>query len=105
MARTIEGILANHKAASKLRSEGKPIWAETITATRVDGGSFKRNRNAFATALKRSMWFKRAEPDDELHQLWDEIKDADDADHFDICLDAIYDLADEDRIFIKFDHQ
>ncbi|TIH33694.1 hypothetical protein D4765_14525 [Subtercola vilae] len=75
-------------------------------AVRDPAESFEVNRNAFAWALKASNWFRAKGGEDytnELWQLWDEIKDADDVDHFDAVLDALYDLADEDRCWIRFE--
>jgi uncharacterized Zn finger protein len=105
MPRTIEGIVNAHTEAANRRATGRPVWDEKITAPRVEGAPFEQTRDAFVKALEGSDWFKRQEEGDELHQLWDEIKDAEDADHFDLCLDGIYDLADEDRIWVWFDTQ
>lgn len=36
----------------------------------------------------------------ELYEIWDELKDADDVDHLDSVLDALYDWADDNRVWI-----
>ena len=105
MPRTLDSLVHNSDEANRRRRAGRPVWDEKITAPRVEGAPYKQNRDAFVKALEGSEWFKRQEPGDELHQLWDEIKDAENVEHFDACLDGIYDLADDERIWVWFDHQ
>jgi hypothetical protein len=107
MARTIDHIVETHKLAAERRTAGRPLWDEQIHILRTEDMSFEEVRDNFAAALKRSRWFKRETAKDEergyLWQMWDEIKDAEDADHFDQVLDAIYDEADYARVWITFD--
>lgn len=78
-------------------------WKYRITARREENASFEQNRDWFAAALQGSAWFKaKAEEDSPLWWLWGEIKDADDVEHFDLVLNAIYDEADADRCWIEF---
>ena len=105
MGKTIESTVANHQAASERRLAGRPVWDRKLSAVRVDGAPFKVNRDAFAAALENSAWLKQSEDFGELWTLWDEIKDADDIEHFDSVLDAIYDLADEERVWLTFEHR
>jgi hypothetical protein len=104
MPRTLDGIVAAHTVASERRKSGRPVWDGKIVANRDESRDFEWNRDEFVKALEVSAWFKRQSEGDELRELWDEIKDAEDVDHFDFCLDAIYDLADEERIWITFNH-
>ena len=102
MAKTIESMTRNFTEAQKRRADGRPIWDEKITARRIEGATFGKNRDLFVVALEGSAWFKRAGSGDEIYDLWDEIKDSRTVKHFDNVLGAIYDLADEDRIWITF---
>lgn len=108
MARTIESILANHERARELREQGKPIWTYQVKLRVPKDGTFEERRDAIATGLRASSWFKVQALDiddynNELVQLWDELKDAETVEHFDIVWDGVYDLADEDRAWITIE--
>lgn len=102
MSRSIEHIVDTHAVAAERRRAGRPVWDETIHVAffHDETLSFKRKRNMFVAAVKRSAWFKGEDELSELHQVVDEISDAEDADHFDFCINEIYDMADFDRIWI-----
>ena len=104
MPRSIESMLAASNLATERRRQGRPIWDERLRALRDDCAPFEKNRDWFVTALEESRWYRGQDLEawGELQQLWDEIKDSETADHFDSCLDAIYDLADEARVWIQF---
>jgi hypothetical protein len=93
--------VAAHQAATARRAAGLPIW-EGRFEPKIDRNlPFEQIREQFATALHNSKWFKECgEEDGSLWWIWDEIKDADDMDHWALCLDALYDLADQDRIIV-----
>lgn len=94
-----------HRLATERRQAGKPIWAYRLTVHMPESLPFEKKRQRFADALENSAWFKaEGEEDSELWWAWDEIKDADDEDHFDLVLNAIYDMADYDRCWIQFDY-
>ena len=102
MSRSIEHIVETHKIAAERRSSGRPVWDETIHVAffHDDTKSFKQKRNMFAAAVKRSRWFKGEDELSDLHQIVDEISDSDDVEHFDFCMNEIYDMADFDRVWI-----
>jgi hypothetical protein len=98
--------------ASDRRKKGQPVWAYRLTSTRVEDAPFEENRDRFAQDFHDSSWFKAKGPQEgepeysnDLWQLWDEIKDAEDVDHFDLVLNSIYDAADYDRCWIQFIHE
>lgn len=102
MPRTLDSMVRNYEVAQSLRAGGKNVWKHKLFAHLTDEMSFEEKRDEFAESLKASSWFRAVAHsyDDELWMLWDEIKDAEDVEHFDSVLDAIYDLADEDRCWI-----
>lgn len=102
MSRSIEHILDVHKVASRRRADARPVWDETIRVTffHDETKSFEQKRNLFVAAMKRSRWFKREDELSELHQLVDEISDSEDVEHFDFCMNEIYDMADFERVWI-----
>ena len=102
MAKTIESMTRNFAEAQKRRADGRPVWDEKITARRIEGAAFGKNRDLFVAALEGSAWFKASVSGDEIYDVWDEIKDSKTVRHFDGVLEAIYDLADEERIWITF---
>jgi len=102
---------ADHRVAmsnlvAERKSNGKSVWAYHLKVNMSADLSFKQRRNNFAAALKRSAWFKAVAEDEfsDLWQAWDEIKDAENVEHFDACLSEIYDMADYDRCWIEFMH-
>lgn len=103
MPRTVESIVQAHDTARARRAAGRPVWDYKLTVAMPRDASFEENRDRFASALHASRWFKERGADygDPLNGLWDEIKDAEDVQHFDSVLDAIYDEADIDRCWIS----
>ena len=64
--------------------------------------SFETIRDNVAAELHRSPWFAlHGQKDGDLFEIWDELKDAEDVDHFNLVLDALYDLADHERAWIS----
>lgn len=93
-----------YQLATERRRQGKPIWRFHLTVSMPEHLPFEQKRQRFADALHASPWFKaEGEGDSVLWDLWDEIKDAEDEEHFDLVMDAIYDLADYDRCWIQFE--
>jgi transposase len=109
MTRTAESIVETHQIARALVRSGRNPWTYKLKIYVNDNWSFEKKRDTIAEALKNSSWFKvsseegqRFSPEDsEIYQLWDEMKDADNEDHFDLCWDAVYDLADYERCAIS----
>lgn len=102
MAKNLDVLVEAHRVAGERRKAGKPVWDERLNVYHTEGMTFEERRDAFVQALERTRWFKRQEHGDELHELWDEIKDAEDEGHFNAVLAAIYDEADIDRVWIQF---
>ena len=85
-------------------------WRYTIRGVGVaihdDALTFEQKRAAIAGAIARATDFPSDPSVDlnnremELWELWDELKDADDAHHLDLCLTVLYDWADENRVWI-----
>ena len=102
MPRTLDSMVHNQQVASARIRAGKTVWDYRVEIPLTDDMSFKQKRNAFAKGLEDSRWFTAQGVDEssELWVLWDEIKDAEPVEHFDAVLDAIYDLADEDRCWL-----
>lgn len=105
MPRTIESIVDAHNAATERRRAGRPIWDHKLRIKHLlaDIGSptdedAKRIGKLIAAAIERSAWGRDA--DEELHDLIEEFKDVIDVDHFNMIMDALYDLADYDRVWI-----
>lgn len=105
MPRTIESMIDHAEEARRRINTGRAVWDEKIRAVRIEGAPFEENRDRFVAALERSRWFRRQDYGDIVHELWDEIKDAETVEHFDSCLDALYDEADDDRVWIEFAHE
>lgn len=107
MPRSVEHIVATHQLAVERRRLGKPVWAYTVDISRPwndDSLSFKEKRDDIVGILKRSRWYKQADPD-----AWGGVREvvddhlayAEDVDEFDEWWDQLYDLADYDRAWIK----
>lgn len=92
-----------------------PGWRNTIVgigkALHTDD-PFSVTRQRIADAIARAVDFPTPDElrDDSLptfgrelalHEIWDEIRDSEDVDHLDSCLTALYDWADENRVWIE----
>lgn len=104
MPRTVDHIVETHTLASLLRAAGRPIWTDTLNLKDVfhsDDLIFTEKRDAIVSRIKRMRWYKDAEAEGgSLFYLVDELADAEDAEEFDAVWDAIYDIADYDRVWI-----
>lgn len=103
MNRNIEHIVATHRLAAERRAAGRPVWDYHINLSDVfhnEAMSFEERRDAIVARLRASRWFTDAEEGGELHQYVEELADTVDGDDFDCPMDAIYDLADTDRVWI-----
>lgn len=102
MPRTIESILSSREDARSRVATGKPVWDEKVEIKKYlhnDDLSFGQTRDRVVSALKASRWFRKEEFSD-LHDAVEEMADAETVEHFDLVLDAIYDMADADRIWL-----
>lgn len=104
MTRTVEHIVETHQIARARRERGERSWQYQLVASMPADQTFEERRDHFAQVLHESKWFKDVAADEtaELSVLWDEIKDAQDVEHFDSVLALIYDQADTDRCRITF---
>lgn len=99
----VEHKVAIHRLAADRRAAGKPIWAYTIRLGNLfhdDALSFEEKRDGFVRIIKASSWYKSFDELGELYDLIDEIAHAEDVEHFDAVLRAVYDEADYDRAWI-----
>jgi hypothetical protein len=104
--RTVEGIVASHRAATELRRQGKPIWAETLRLGDVfhnDDMPFIERRDAIVARIKATRWYKGADPleFDGLVDIVENLATEGAVEDFDYWWDELYDLADRDRIWIE----
>lgn len=110
MPRTIESIAENHEAANVRRRHGLPIWGSTVTIKNLLSDDTS-DENAVVTAekvagvLEGSAWYTtKADEDDrwDLDCIIDSFKyEVSTVDDFNEFLDALYDLADAERVWIN----
>jgi len=100
----LDHLVQTHRAAQERRDRGFRSWDRSLVIQLPPREApFSEMRDRFAAALHASRWY--AEHTDELHGLWDEIKDAEDVEHFDDVLSNIYDAADLLRCRIQLRHE
>ena len=100
MARTIDSIVASHRAAQERRDQGRPIWDRKIRlgdVFRNEDMTFEQSRDAIVDRIRRT---GGADDNYTVGELLDELADTDDGDAFDEVWDLIYDEADADRVWI-----
>jgi hypothetical protein len=103
MPNTADHRAEMHRLATQRRDAGKPIWDRRINLRDVwrnQDMTFEERRDAVVRRLRSSGWMATHEDGDILHQLVEELAEAQDADEFDAPWDAIYDEADYDRVWI-----
>lgn len=101
MPRTVDHIVETHHIASARRAAGQPIWAHRIDISDVfhnEAMTFEQRRDAVATRIQHTAWFKGSET---VRDIIDELSDSTNGDEFDGPWDALYDVADYDRVWIK----
>lgn len=101
--------------ATERRKAGQPVWERTVRGFRDilhrHDGDVIQTRGDLVQVLKNSSWYKNADEYGELWLLLDELADVgnpeidwdDDYDperHLNDMLSAIYDLADEERVWL-----
>lgn len=119
MPRTIDSILDSHHAADERRKAGKPIWDRKLRIKHLlsDDSSDERAKQKgaeIAAILRNSSWLRHdkaqleADPDtagqyvtSEIETLAEEFSDVETLDQLNGALDALYDLADIDRVWIE----
>jgi hypothetical protein len=99
-------LVAAHHAAGERRAAGEPSWVATLHMTdiRTDGEPLGlENRDAIVARVKASSWYRRrleTDRGDELYQIVDELADVLTSEDFVTVMDALYNEADLDRIWI-----
>lgn len=124
MSVSVEHKVAMHRLATERRSQGKPIWAETVTGFRdaldaydhqnPDDNMIRAIRDELVTLLKASAWYRNAGQFSDLHDTVDELADVANIEvfsptedpgyepirHFNSVLATVYDMADYDRVWL-----
>lgn len=82
-----------------------PRWFETINLSEVWDkdrfNTFEDHRDAIVSKLKESFWYKASdEACEDLAWLVDELGDVENYSDFNFVFNRIYDVADEDRVWI-----
>jgi len=64
--------------------------------------TFEERKSAIIDQIRASRWYRRAEDDraDDLHDILNMLGETADEEEFDNVWENVYDLADEDRIWI-----
>jgi hypothetical protein len=91
---------AMHQLAQQRRKDGLPRWDRTIQLGDVfhnEDMTFEQRRDAIVARVRESGW----RIDGVLEDLLEELSDAEDSEEFGEQWDEIYDLADEDRVWIE----
>lgn len=81
-----------------------PHWEYKIRLGDVwknDELTFEQQRDAIVVRFRRSRWYLMSGAHSDLHELIDELAEAEDAEDFDEAWVQIYNLADEDRAWIE----
>src|ERR1700748_2911454 len=102
MPDTVEHRVEMHQLASERRAAGTPVWDRRIDVSSVfrnEELAYEERRDAIVKIIRDSPWFKQYDEGDELPQLVEELAEAAE-DEFRFPWDAIYDIADYDRVWI-----
>jgi uncharacterized protein YdaT len=78
-------------------------WRERIDiadAWHAHDAPFEQRRDAIVSAIKASAWYARSLTDGTLELLVEELEAAKDGDEFDGPMSSIYDLADDERVWV-----
>lgn len=98
MPDTPEHKVAMQHLVRDLLKAGKPSWTYQVHLRKIfwDGDlTFEQKRDAIVSAVRSSKW-----ENEELIPLLEELEDVEDVEAFDVVMDAIYDLADYDRVWL-----
>ncbi|MDG4783280.1 hypothetical protein O7614_26835 [Micromonospora sp. WMMD961] len=86
------------------RAATRDGWRYRIDLVGVWGNQdlgFAQRRDEIVRRLKASQWYREAGEGSELHQVVEELEDAQSPDAFDDPWDVLYDYADMDRVWIE----
>lgn len=100
---------ADHRAemfllARKRTAAGLPVWDRKISFADVfhnEDMTFEQRRDAIVARLRGSSWLKGRDEFDNIVEAVDGLAGAEDAGEFDGWWDEIYDIADEERVWIE----
>lgn len=107
MPRTADHIVATHQLAQQRVRTGLPVWAEKVDLSAVFHNpdmTFTARRDAIVAQLKRTRWYKTADPHefDGVHDIIAEhLASAEGTAEWDGWWDELYDLADFARVWIR----
>jgi hypothetical protein len=102
MPDTVEHRVEMYQLAQERRAAGKPVWDRRVDVSAVfrnEELAYEERRDAIVEIIRNSPWFKQYDEDDDLPQFVEELADAGE-DEFRYPWDAIYDIADADRVWI-----
>lgn len=105
MPATPDHKVAVHRLARERVNAGKPVWAHKIDLRHVfhQDRPFTEWRDSIVAALTASRWVKDTRDADEYGHLGEiiaELADTTDLAEFNQVWDAVYDEADQDRVWI-----
>lgn len=92
-----------YQLARERQAAGKPVWDRKVNITGIlhnEELTFEQRRDALVGVLQASTWVKQCDEDDDLPQLVEELAGTEDTEEFNAVWDAIYDVADADRVWI-----
>lgn len=104
MPHTAEHRADMFRLAQERKSLGLPSWDRKIRLAEVfrnEDMGFEQRRDAIVARLLASSWLRERGDYDDLSDLIVDLGEAADVGEFDRVWDAIYDLADEDRVWIE----
>jgi hypothetical protein len=114
---SVEHKVAMHRLARERHRQGKSVWELTVRGVRSVLESFYDDfittRDAVVRAFEMSSWYQDTNREEhrQLEDILDELRDVgspdidwdddyDEVEHFNACMNAIYDLADYHRVWI-----
>lgn len=94
-----------HTTAAERRAAGRPVWDGRVSINELirngDPDDASGVAAAVATRLRNSNWYRTSDEFSNLRGAVEELEDVEDADDFDAVMETIYDLADDDRIWLN----
>jgi hypothetical protein len=104
MPDTADHRAAMYRVGQERRAAGKPSWEHVLKLADVfhnDHLTFEQKRDTIVARIRASAWYKGYDPTGELPEAVEDLADAEDVPAFDDVWDALYDLADADRVWIE----